>query len=48
MIAYLDASALVERYVAERGSTEVATLLREAEAVGTALITLAEVGAALE
>jgi predicted nucleic acid-binding protein len=47
MIAYLDASALVKRYVAERGSTEVATLLREADAVGTVLITLAEVGAAL-
>lgn len=47
MIAYLDASALVKRYVHERGSTEVAKLVRTAEAVGTAVISLAEVGAAL-
>lgn len=47
MIAYLDASAMVKRYVAERGSTELVSLLRAAEAVGTAVITLAEVGAAL-
>jgi predicted nucleic acid-binding protein len=47
MIAYLDASALVKRYVAEAGSTEVSRLISEAEAVGTAVISRAEVSAAL-
>jgi predicted nucleic acid-binding protein len=47
MIVYLDASALVKRYVAEAGSPEVAALLMRAEAVGTALISRAEVAAAL-
>jgi predicted nucleic acid-binding protein len=47
MIVYLDASALVKRYVAEAGSPEVAALLLRAEAVGTALISRAEVAAAL-
>ncbi len=47
MIAYLDASALVKRYVAEAGSTEVNGLISEAEALGTAVISRAEVSAAL-
>jgi predicted nucleic acid-binding protein len=47
MIVYLDASALVKRYVAEEGSDEVATLLGRAEVVGTATISRAEVVAAL-
>src|ERR1700716_36615 len=47
MIVYLDASALVKRYVAERGSAEMATLGGEAEAVGTAAISFTEVTAAL-
>jgi predicted nucleic acid-binding protein len=47
MIAYLDASALVKRYVAEAGSTEVNRLISEAEALGTAIISRAEVSAAL-
>ena len=46
MIAYLDASALVKRYVAEAGSAEVGGLIGEAEAVGTAIISRAEVAAA--
>ncbi len=47
MIVYLDASALVKRYVAEAGSGEVRALVREAEATVTALISRAEVVAAL-
>lgn len=47
MIVYLDASALVKRYVAEAGTAEVAALVRQAEALGTAIISRAEVAAAL-
>jgi len=46
MIFYLDASALVKRYVAERGSDEVARLIAGAAGVGTSLITRAETSAA--
>lgn len=47
MIVYLDASALVKRYLqgVERG--EVETLIRQARIVGTALLSRAEVVAAL-
>jgi predicted nucleic acid-binding protein len=34
MILYLDASALVKRYVAERGTDEILRAIGEAEAVG--------------
>lgn len=37
MIVYLDASALVKRYVAEAGSVEVASLISKAQALGTAV-----------
>lgn len=47
MILYLDASALVKRYVAELGSDGVAEAISEAEVVGTVLISRAEVTAAL-
>lgn len=47
MIVYLDASALVKRYVAEAGSAEVEALIGEAQAVGTAVLSRAEVAAAL-
>ena len=47
MIVYLDASALVKRYVAESGSAQVAALIGEAQAIGTGVITRAEVAAAL-
>ena len=47
MIVYLDASALVKRYVAEPGSPEVEVLIGEALAIGTAVISRAEVAAAL-
>ncbi len=47
MITYIDASALVKRYVAEEGSTEVGALIGQSTAVGTAIISRAEVAAAL-
>ncbi len=47
MIVYLDASALVKRYVAESGSAEVASLIAAAQAIGTAVVSRAEVAAAL-
>lgn len=47
MILYLDASALVKGYVAETGSSEVRALIGDAQAVGTAIISRAEVAAAL-
>jgi len=47
MILYLDASALVKRYVAEPGSAEVNEAISRAEVTGTALISRAEVAAAL-
>ena len=47
MILYLDASALVKRYVAEFGSAEVGRTIAQARVVGTALVSRAEVAAAL-
>jgi predicted nucleic acid-binding protein len=47
VIVYLDASALVKRYVAERGSRETRELSGKADVVATSLITRAEVAAAL-
>jgi predicted nucleic acid-binding protein len=47
MILYLDASALVKRYVSEPGSEDVLRKIVEAQAVGTAAISRAEVTAAL-
>ena len=47
MIVYADASALVKRYVTEAGSAAVITLTTGAEGVATALVTRAEVAAAL-
>lgn len=47
MILYLDASALVKRYVAEIGSAETEQVIREAEVIGTGLVSRAEVSAAL-
>ena len=47
MILYLDASALVKRYVAERGSDEVIALMAGADAAATSLVSRAEVAAAL-
>lgn len=47
MILYLDASALVKRYIAEPGTAEVAEAIAGAEVVGTSLISRAETAAAL-
>ena len=47
MIVYLDASALVKRYVTERGSRETGELSVKADVVATSLVSRAEVAAAL-
>lgn len=47
MILYADASALVKRYVSEAGSAEIIALTNQAVAVATAVISRAEVAAAL-
>jgi uncharacterized protein len=47
VILYLDASALVKRYVAEAGSAEVGTAVSRAATTGTSLVSRAEVAAAL-
>jgi uncharacterized protein len=47
MILYLDASALVKRYVVETGSAEIEKVISEAAVIGTGLISRAEVSAAL-
>ena len=47
MIVYVDASALVKRYVTEVGSADVIALTTGAAAVATALVTRAEIAAAL-
>jgi predicted nucleic acid-binding protein len=47
MILYLDASALVKRYIAEQGTAEVAQAIAGAEVVGTSLVSRAETAAAL-
>lgn len=47
MILYLDASALVKRYIAEAGSQDVNAWIAAAESLATSLITRTEVAAAL-
>ena len=47
MIVYLDASALVKRYIEEDGTTEVNALIDEADYNVTNLISRAEVSAAI-
>jgi uncharacterized protein len=47
VILYLDASALVKRYVAESGSQETADVCAKADIVATSLVSRAEVAAAL-
>jgi predicted nucleic acid-binding protein len=47
MILYLDASALVKRYVAEAGSAEISAAGSLAAVTGTVLVSRAEVAAAL-
>ena len=47
MIVYLDASALVKKYIEEIGSQHVDQLLDYANVIGTSLISRAEVSAAM-
>ena len=47
MIVYADASMLVKRYLTEAGSAQVNSLLTPPTSIGTALITRAEVSAAI-
>lgn len=47
MIAYLDASALVKRYVLERGSRETIALTADAELIATSIVSRAEVASGL-
>ncbi len=47
MILYLDTSAIAKRYLVEKGSAEVEALIHQADAIGTSLITRAEVSAAI-
>jgi len=47
VIVYIDASALVKRYVAERGSREVTDLTATSDIVATTVVSRAEVAAAL-
>jgi predicted nucleic acid-binding protein len=46
VIAYLDASALVKRYIVERGSRETIALTAESEMTATSIVSRAEVAAA--
>lgn len=46
MILYLDASALVKRYLVEAGSVEVNEAIAAADSTGTGIISRAEVAAA--
>ncbi len=46
MIAYLDASALVKRYIVERGSRATIALTAHADMTATSIISRAEVAAA--
>jgi predicted nucleic acid-binding protein len=47
VIAYLDASALVKRYIAERGSKETIALTADSDLTATSIVSRAEVAAAL-
>jgi len=47
MMVYIDAGALVKRYVVEQGSTAVERLLLGASHAGTSLLSRAEVSAAI-
>jgi predicted nucleic acid-binding protein len=47
VIVYLDASALVKRYIQELGTSEVMQAFIQSEAVGTSIISRAETAAAL-
>jgi predicted nucleic acid-binding protein len=46
VIAYLDASALVKRYIVERSSRETIALMADSEMIATSIVSRAEVAAA--
>jgi predicted nucleic acid-binding protein len=46
MIAYLDASALVKRYIVERGSRETIALTADSDMTATSIVSRTEVAAA--
>jgi predicted nucleic acid-binding protein len=46
MIAYLDASALVKRYIVERGSQETVELTADSDVTATSIVSRVEVAAA--
>jgi predicted nucleic acid-binding protein len=46
VISYLDASALVKRYIVERGSPETIALTADSEMTATSIVSRAEVAAA--
>ena len=47
MILYMDTSALTKRYINEQGSDDVVAWMRDADLIGTALITRVELVATL-
>ncbi len=47
MILYLDTSALIKRYITEPGSKEITVMIKQAEAVGSTLLTQVEMASAL-
>ncbi|MBL8090025.1 MAG: type II toxin-antitoxin system VapC family toxin [Anaerolineales bacterium] len=47
MILYIDTSALVKRYIDEEGTDEVIAWMNQADIIGTALVTRAELVATL-
>jgi predicted nucleic acid-binding protein len=47
LICYLDSSALVKRYLTEPGSLQIREIIENAEALGTVVISRAEIVAAL-
>ena len=47
MIVYADTSALVKLFVREQSSDDTREMLRQAQVLGTGLLTRAELGAAL-
>ena len=47
MILYMDTSALVKRYVREKGSDDVIALIEQADSVGAVVLTEVEIAATL-
>lgn len=47
MILYLDTSALAKKYIQEQGSDEVLSWMDDADLIGTAIVTRAEIAATL-